>query len=164
MKNHPLIAWILLAAISVSWAGKQRILIRLREPLRAETVTVKIPELTNGRGETRDLETQVELGAQVRPEAAKGEDVSLKLDMMVRTVGKTGAQVTLSLPAAGFVEIEMLDFYGKNLATVLSAHMQSGVHPLQPISFKDGDNNGIKFLTLRINGKVALKKVITKVR
>jgi hypothetical protein len=62
------------------------------------------------------------------------------------------------------VEIEMLDFYGKNLATVLSANMTPGIHPLQPIIFKDGDNNGIKFLTLRINGKVALKKVITKVR
>ena len=35
---------------------------------------------------------------------------------------------------------------------------------MRPFIMKDGDNNGIKFMTLRINGKVVLKKVITKVR
>jgi hypothetical protein len=84
--------------------------------------------------------------------------------MVIRNSGKNGLQVTLTLPAPGYVEVVMMDFYGKNLATVLAGNMPAGVYPLRPFIVKEGENNGIRFLTLRINGKVAMKKVITKVR
>jgi hypothetical protein len=148
----------------LSWAGKQKIVLRLREPLRAETVKVLVPELTNGKGETRDLETKLELGVQNKTEAPKIQEQSLKLNMVVKTIGKSGVQVTLTLPTAGFIEVVMMDFYGKNLATLLSANLTPGVYPMRPFMMKDGDNNGIKFMTLRINGKVEMKRVITKVR
>lgn len=164
MRNTSLAVWVVLICISVSQAGKQKIILKLREPLRAETVRILVPELSNGRGETRDLETRVDLGGQARTEPQVNKDVTLKLNMLVRTVGKTGVQVTLTLPNPGYVEIELLDFYGKKLATILSASLTTGVYPLQPVTFREGDNNGIKFMTLRINGKVVLKKVITKVR
>jgi hypothetical protein len=156
----------LIAAVlaSLSWAGKQKIILRLREPLRAETIKVQVPELTNARGETRDLETKIELGTQPKAEAPKAKEEALKLNMAVRNVGKTGVQVTLTLPTPGFVEVAMIDFYGKNLATLLAGNLPAGVFPLRPYSLKDGDNNGIKFMTLRINGKVVLKRMITKVR
>ena len=156
-------AALVLLALAFSWAGKQKIIVRLREPLRSETVHVRVPEVTNGRGETRDLETKLELGGPEKVEAPKVQESALKLDMTVRTIGKNGVQVTLTLPSAGFVEVGMIDFYGKNLATVLAANLSPGTYPLGPITLKDGDNNGIKFMTLRINGKVTLKKVITKV-
>lgn len=57
-----------------------------------------------------------------------------------------------------------MDFYGKHIATLIDGNLPSGIYPLRPVSLKDADVNGIKFLTLRINGKVALKKVVTKVR
>ncbi|HKP97759.1 MAG TPA: hypothetical protein VJ385_18615 [Fibrobacteria bacterium] len=164
MKCTATMCLLLAFVASFSWAGKQKIILRLREPLRAETIKVQVPELTNGRGETRDLETKVELGAQAKTEAPKNQAATLKLNMVVRNAGKNGVQVTLTLPAPGDVEVVMMDFYGKNLATIFSGSLPSGVFPLRPFPIKEGDNNGIKFMTLRLNGKVALKRVITKVR
>ncbi|MEO7426559.1 MAG: hypothetical protein ABI036_15325 [Fibrobacteria bacterium] len=164
MKTSTTSVLVMLAVASMSWAGKQKIIIRLREPLRAETVRVQVPELTNDKGETRDLETKLELGAQAKVEAPKAQDAALKLNLVVRNIGKSGVQVTVTLPAPGYVEVEMMDFYGKNLATLFSGDLPMGVFPIRPFPLKDGDNNGIKFMTLRINGKVAMKKVMTKVR
>ena len=160
----PVVFAILMLAISPLLAGKQKIILRLREPLRAETIQIRVPELTNARGETRDLETKVELGTAPKTEAPKVQDNSLKLNMMVRNFGKGGVQVTLTLPTQSYVELVVMDFYGKKLATLLDGAMAQGIYPLRPVLMKDADVNGIKFLTLRINGKVALKKVITKVR
>lgn len=159
---------VLATALSISvpavWAGKQKIIVRLREPLKAETVKIRLPETKNLRGETRDLETQLELGNKPKQDAPKITVQSLKLDMLVRSMGKGAVQVTLTLPQAGYMELVVLDFYGKHLATLLASQMSPGVHPLKPFDFKDGDGNGITFMTLRINGKVALKRMMTKVR
>ena len=157
-------ALLVLLTVQFSPAGKQKIILRLRDPLKAETIKVLVPELTNGRGETRDLEAKVELGGPAKVEAAKPQVASLKLDMAVRSVGKTGVQVTITIPTAGYVEVVMMDFYGKNLATLLAGNLPPGVYPMRTYDAKETDNNGIKFMTLRINGKVALKRVITKVR
>lgn len=154
----------LLACASLLFAGKQKIIVKLREPLRAETITVTAPGVSNGRGETRDLETKVELGTQPKTEAPKAQEGGLKLNMQVRNFGRSGVQVTLTLPTAGYVELVVMDFYGKHVATLIDGSLPAGTYPLRPVSLKDADVNGIKFLTLRINGKVALKKVITKVR
>jgi hypothetical protein len=150
--------------VSFGWAGKQKIIVRLREPLRAETVKIRIPELTNGRGETRDLETKVELGTEVKTQAPILQTAALKLNLDLRNVGTNAVQVTLTLPEPGYVEIVMMDFYGKTLATLMSDDLAPGIYPIRPYVLKDGDNNGIKFMTLRINGKMVLKKVMTKVR
>ena len=146
------------------WTGKQKIIVKLREPLRAETVRIRIPDLTNNRGETRDLETKVELGVQAKSEAPKIQPAALKLSMSLRNVGTKAVQVILTLPDGGYVEVVMMDFYGKSLATLFSGGLGKGVFPLGPYLLKDGDNNGIKFMTLRLNGKMVLKKVMTKVR
>jgi hypothetical protein len=164
MKFTTIAVLVFVACIPFSWAGKQKIILRLREPLRAESVKIQVPELTNGRGETRDLETNLELGVQTKKEAPKTQESALKLDMTVRSIGKNGVQVSMTLPTAGYVEVVMMDFYGKNLATLFSGNLSAGIYPLHPFTIKEGDNNGIKFMTLRINGKVALKKVVTKVR
>lgn len=164
MKFTATAALVLGTCACISWAGKQKIIVRLREPLRAETIRVQVPELTNGRGETRDLETKIELGGPDKVDAPKTKEATLKLNMVVRNIGKNDVQVTLTLPAPGYVEVVMMDFYGKNLATVFSGNLPVGVYPLHPFAIKEGDNNGIKFMTLRINGKVALKRVMTKVR
>lgn len=164
MKRHATIYVLLLISAMASWAGKQKIIVRLREPLKAESVKIRLPEVKNARGETRDLETRLELGEKPKQEAPKGLDAVVKLNMLVRSVGKNAVQVTLSLPHPGYVELVILDFYGKNLATLLAGPMSAGVYPMKPFVFKDGDHNGIKFMTLRINGKVAMKRVMTKVR
>jgi len=147
-----------------NWAGNQKILVRLREPLRAESVKILIPEVSNGKGETRDLETRLELGNGEKVEPPQSAQPTLKLALALRPAGGNGLQVTLTMPRAGFVELLVLDFYGKNLATLLEANLPAGVHDLAPFEFKEAENNGIKFLALRINGKVAMKRVMTKVR
>jgi hypothetical protein len=164
MKRHIILSALTLACVTGSWAAKQKIIVRLREPLKAETVKIRLPEVKNAKGETRDLETRLELGAKPRQETPRNVEAALKLDMAVRNLGKSAVQVTLTLPNPGFVEVVILDFYGKNLATLLAAHMPSGVFPLKPFALKDGDHNGIKFMTLRINGTVVMKRMMTKVR
>ena len=164
MKFTATVFLILLSVVGYSDAGKQKIILRLREPLKAETIKIVVPELNNGRGETRDLETKVELGGQSKTEAPKARETTLKLDMLVRSIGKNEVQVTMTLPNPGYVEVVMMDFYGKNLATLFAGNLTPGVYPMRPFIMKDGDNNGIKFMTLRINGKVVMKRVITKVR
>ena len=155
---------ILLSAASICSAGKQRIIVRLKEPLKAETIQIHAPGISNGRGETRDLETKVELGTAPRAEAPKVQETGLKLGMSVRNLGKTGVQVTLTLPTPGYVELSIMDFYGKHLLTLFDGNLSAGTYPMRTVSLKEADGNGIRFLTLRINDKVALKKVITKVR
>jgi hypothetical protein len=154
----------LLAMVSLCPAAKQRIILRLKDPLRAESIQIHAPGLSNGHGETRDLDAKVELGTAARSEAVKVQEGGLKLGMSVHNYGKGGVQVTLSLPTAGYVELSVMDFYGKHVATLIDGNLPVGVYPLRPVTFNNSDANGIKFLTLRINGKVALKKVITKVR
>jgi hypothetical protein len=150
--------------VSLGWSGKQKLVIKLREPLRAETVKIRVSELSNGRGEIRDLETKVELRTQAKPETQKIQAAALKLDMTVRTVGSQGVQVNLTLPTPGFVEVVMMDFYGKSLSTLFSGNLPSGGHAIGPFPVKVSDNGGMKFMTLRINGKMVLKKVMNKVK
>src|SRR5688572_10144848 len=109
MKRHIILSGLTLACISGSWAGKQKIIVRLREPLRAEQVTVRLPEVKNAKGETRDLEARLDLGAKPKQEAPRNVEAALKLDMAVRNLGKNAVQVTLSLPNPGFVEVMILD-------------------------------------------------------
>lgn len=164
MKLRIFLPLALIACVNLGWSGKQKIYVRLREPLRAETVKIRLPELSNGKGETRDLETQLDLGGPAKAEVAQNQQAALKLNMQLRSVGKTSVQVTLSLPNAGYVQIILLDFYGKNLATLLDGPMLPGVYNLTPFNLSDGERNGINFLALKINGKVAIKRVLTKVR
>ncbi|MBW8890595.1 MAG: hypothetical protein JF616_22810 [Fibrobacteres bacterium] len=153
-----------LAMVSLCPAGKQRIILRLKDPLRAESIQIHAPGLSNGHGETRDLDAKVELGTAARSDAPAIQDAGLKLGMSVHNYGKSGVQVTLTLPTAGYVELSVMDFYGKRVATLVDGNLPAGIYPLRPVTLNNSDANGIKFLTLRINGKVALKKVITKVR
>lgn len=163
MKNliNILLGFLLVAPC---WAGKQKIVVKLREPLRAESIKIRFPEITNNRGETRDLETKLDLGKDNNKVALKTEVISLKLDLALQNVGNSSVQVIVTLPDPGFVEIVIMDFYGKSLGTIFSGNLSAGIHPMQAYSVKDIDNNGIKFMTLRINGKMVLKKVMTKVR
>lgn len=163
MRRFLLLALLLVAAAREAGAGKQKILVRLREPLKAETIKIRLPEVKSAKGETRDLETRLDLGGKPKEEK-KVVAAALRLDMSVRSTGKNGVQVTLTLPEGGYVELMIMDFYGKNLGTLLAGQLPAGVFPLKPYVFKDGDHNGIKFMTLRINGKMAMKKVLTKVR
>jgi hypothetical protein len=162
--RHIILSVLTLVLFTGTQAGKQKIIVRLREPLKAETVKIRLPEVKNAKGETRDLETRLELGVKPKQEAPRNLDAPLKLNMAVRNLGKSAVQVTLTLPNPGFVEVMILDFYGKNLATLLAGNMPSGVFPLKPFVLKDGDHNGIKFMTLRINGKMVMKRMMTKVR
>ena len=164
MKRHLILPALFLLFASGTWGAKQKIIVRLREPLKAETVKIRLPEVKNARGETRDLETTLDLGGKPKQDAPKVAEVALKLNMQVRPAGKGAVQVTLTLPNPGFVELLVLDFYGKNVATLLAGPVPAGVHILKPFVMKDGDQTGIKFLTLRVNGKVVMKKVLTRVR
>jgi hypothetical protein len=164
MKISLALPFAFLLCAQLAWPGKQKIILRLREPLRAETVKIRIPELSNGKGETRDLETQLHLGGAAKSEAPKVQEKSLKLDMVLRPVGKNAVQVTLTLPEAGYVQLMILDFYGKNEGVLLDGPLTQGVYNLSPFMLKEGDHNGINFVTLKINDKVAMKKVMTKVR
>jgi hypothetical protein len=154
---------ILVLPLALATAAKQKIIVKLREPLKAETIKVRMTEITNNRGETRDLETKIDLSVKEKVEAPKTQTETLKLNMTLRNIGTNAVQVILALPEPGFIEVVVMDFYGKSLNTLYSGNMAKGIYPLGPFPLKDGENNGIKFMTLRIDGKMVLKKVMTKV-
>lgn len=164
MRKAFLPAAVVMICLSSLSAGKQKIIVRLREPLKAEVVKVRLPEVKNAKGETRDLETTLELGAKPKQEAPKTVEAALMLNMAVRSLGKNAVQVTLTLPNSGYVELLVLDFYGKQIATLLDGQLSSGIYSMKPYTLKSGDNNAIKFLTLRINGKLVMKRMLSKVR
>jgi hypothetical protein len=164
MKKFIILSAVTLVCLSGAWAGKQKIIVRLREPLKAETIKIRLPEVKNAKGETRDLEARLDLGVKPKQEAPRTVEAALKLDMALRNLGKNAVQVTLTLPNPGYVEVMILDFYGKNLATLMAGNLTSGVYSLKPHVLKEGDLNGIKFMTLRINGKMVMKRMLTKVR
>lgn len=150
--------------VSVAWSGKQKIVIRLREPLRAESIKIRVPQLANSGVGAHDLEAKLELGPEIKVAPPKEQVQTLKLNLDLKTLGTNGVQVTLTLPDPGFVEVVVMDFYGKNLATLVAQEKTRGIYLLPPYFPKDLDHNGIKFVTLKLNGKMVLQKTISKVR
>src|SRR5688500_4714810 len=76
-----LIAGVFLLGMTDAEAGKHRILVRLRDPLKAETVKIRLSEVKNLRGETRDLETTLDLRQNEKKEQVKTESPAFKLGM-----------------------------------------------------------------------------------
>src|SRR5689334_20072125 len=140
MRLRLALSLVLLATALPGWSGKQRIVVRLREPLRAETVKIRVPELSNTKGETRDLETRLELGGPDKDDAPVTAPSKVKLNMALRAAGKNAVQVTLTLPDPGNVQVALLDFYGKNQGTLLDGPMPAGVYTLGPVTLKDGEH------------------------
>ncbi len=153
-----------LLACGVAVGGKQKVVVILSEPLRAENVQIRIPEITSARGETRDLEKTLWLGEPIRDERPAETLVKQALDFKIKTAGRQNAQVTLVLPDAGYVELTLRDFYGKNLETLAEGQFQPGQFSFSMQSLALEDKQGIRFLTLKIDGRVALKKVLTRVQ
>jgi hypothetical protein len=148
-------------------AGKQKILLQLREPLRPAAVEIVLPAVTNARGETRDAKAVLNLGDSaalpvVKPRHVK-DDV-LELDMTVERAGQQSLAVRITLPQSAFVEVFLMDVYGKNLGTLLSAQCPRGELFLKPNVLKEKESGGLRFLAMRINGKIAIQRVLPQVK
>jgi hypothetical protein len=148
-------------------ATQQTLVLKLKQPLRAEAVKVRVPGAQNQRGERRDLETVIDLGPTQIAANPKTDDAAadvLTLGLNARVLGKSSLLVSFTLPKAGFVEIALLDFYGKTVATVTADPFLKGRHVLPPFPFQQSEQNGVRFLSLSIDGKVALRKMLPQVK
>ncbi len=163
MKLSGLGAFVLFACVT-AFGGKQKVVVILSEPLRAENVQILLPEMTSVRGEVRDLEKTLWLGEPVREDRPAEPEPKQSLELKIRTAGRQNAQVTLVLPHPGYVELSLRDFYGKNLETVAEGQFQSGQFHFSMRSLADDEKQGIRFLTLKLNGRVVLKKVLSRVQ
>jgi|GEM_PF-1929212 len=157
----------LLFAFSPARAGKTTLVLKVKQPLRAEQVKIRLPSVTNAKGERRDLEAVLPLGpenkeAKVEESKVQVEDLSLALH--ARTLGKNGLVISFTLPNPGFVEIVMLDSYGKNFATVVSNSYPQGRHILPPFTYQGSEQNGVRFLALKVDGKLAKQKMLPQVK
>jgi hypothetical protein len=153
--------------VSSAFAGKQTLVLKLKQPLKSEAVKVRVPGAQNARGERRDLEIQLPLGPanrgmETRQDSAKVEVLSL--DLTTRRLGRNSLLVGFTLPGPANVEIVMLDLYGKAMATLVSEPFPKGQHLLPPFPFHESDQNGVRFLALKLNGKIALRKVLPQVK
>lgn len=144
-------------------AEKQTIILKLKQPLRSEVVKIRIPSTLNAKGERRDLETVLPLGpgstgkeAQAKSEIAE----KLSLAFQVKQLGKNSLLIRFTLPTAGYVEVQLLDLYGKTLATVAAENYSKGSHILPPLPYRESEQNGVRFLALKIDGKMVKKQML----
>jgi hypothetical protein len=162
-----LLGLLIALGFSHAYAGKQTLVLKLKQPLRAEEVKVRVPGAQNARGERRDLEAVIALGPSqpgknARIDSSKIDNLSL--DLTARRLGRNSLLVGFTLPGPANVEIVLLDLYGKAMATLVSEPFPKGHHLLPPFPFRDSDQNGVHFLALKLNGKIALRKVLPQVK
>lgn len=158
---------MVLGILGMVLAEKQTVILKLKQPLRAETVKIRLPSTVNAKGERRDLETVLELGShssgnetQAKSEASE----KLALAFQVKALGKNSLLIRFTLPVAGYVEVQMLDFYGKTLATVAADNYSKGPHILPPLPYRESEQNGVRFLALKIDGKMAMQQMLPQVK
>jgi hypothetical protein len=142
--------------------AKQRIILQLKQPLRAENTTLHLSEISTIQGEMRDLETPIELGPVAVVAKAEEENTEFSLQLNVKD-SRYGIEVTFVLPKPARVELLILDFYGKNLGTLAEGVYEKGIYPISVDKEKLGDPNGIQFVALKLDGKIVRKKMLTKV-
>ena len=163
---HAGVVFTLLIAAQTE-CGKQRVILQLREPLRPYPVEIVLPGVTNAHGETRDVKTALNLGdssALENFDKPKGIPDALSLDMSVVHSGGRSLSVRITLPQAAFVEVFLMDLYGKNLGTLLESQCPRGELFLRPYAFKENESGGLVFLAMRVNGKIAMKRAISQVQ
>lgn len=175
---RPLPSWLASSLISLfcffsltlttpAIAGEQTLVLKLKQPLRAEAVKVRVPGAQTLRGERRDLETIIPLAPITAGPGDKVDESAsevLTLGLNARVLGKNSLLIQFTLPKAGFVEISLLDVYGKKLAIVTADPFARGRHVLPPFPFQQSEQNGVRFLSLSIDGKVALRKMLPQVK
>lgn len=162
-----LFCFFFLTLTTPALAGEQTLVLKLKQPLRAESVKVRVPGAQTLRGERRDLETVIPLAPITTGPGDKVDESAsevLTLGLNARVLGKNSLLIHFTLPKAGFVEISLLDVYGKKLAVVVADPYTKGRHVLPPFPFQQSEQNGVRFLSLSIDGKVALRKMLPQVK
>ena len=134
MKFTATVVLVLLTLVGYSEAGKQKIILHLREPLKAETVKIVVPGVEERPRRNPGSGNQGRIGRTSQDRSPQNPETTLKLDLAVRSIGKNGVQVTMTLPNPGFVEVVMMDFYGKSLATLFAGNLARESIPCAPSS------------------------------
>jgi len=148
-----------------AWAGKQTLILQLREPLRAGPSELIVPAVTNFKGEVRDLRISVQFGDTLgeSKEIQESASSSPGVDMTVTSVGRRSFLIKLSLQQPAMVEIVLMDIYGKNLGVLFA-----GQCTLREMSwkhvFKEKDPGGLRILAMKVDGKIAVKRVLPQVK
>ncbi len=143
-------------------SAKQKIILHLKQPLRAENTVLRLGEITARTGATHDLEKVIILSSEELPKEIEAIESKFDLALNVKPLNK-GYVIDLTLPKSGNVVLQLMDFYGKNLATILEGNFERGSHSVMLDQDKMGDPNGIQFIALKLDGKIVLRKVLTKV-
>jgi hypothetical protein len=140
-------------------AGKQTLVLKLKQPLRPERVKVRVPSVNTLQGERRDLEILLPLGSAPAPKdiiKSSNQVEVLTLGLNVKHLGKNTLLIGFTLPKASTIEVVLLDSYGKTLALVASGSFGRGKHMLPTFSYPASDQNGLRILALKIEGAIVL--------
>jgi hypothetical protein len=145
-------------------AGKQRLVLQLREPLTDTAARITVPA-ANVRGEIRDLTAGGRAADSSRSEGVreKARVAGNALDLAVKTAGGNRLQISVTLPEAAFVELFLMDHNGKNLGTLLAARLPGGASPPITVALKENESGGPGILAMRV-GKKTLQRLFTQVR
>jgi len=68
--------------------------------------------------------------------------------------------ISYSLPISGFVSLKVFDILGKEVVPLVNEFQKSGSHSTKLNINKSGLTSGVYFYSLRVNGYVAIKKMI----
>jgi hypothetical protein len=147
-----ILGWLSFLFSNEHQAPRQKILIYLKEPLRDNSVNIK---LNNNLDDIIEFENKEEQPL-----------VPISLYKIIYAGGKDSKRsISLVLPQMGHAKLEVYDFYGKNLGTLLDEHRAKGKTILEEDeSWKTFTNfRGIAFFILTMDGNVVLKKLVPKV-
>jgi hypothetical protein len=147
---------LIAASAFVCWAEQpvatqKRMLIFLKEPILENSVIVHLDN------------TKRVLSLEKKEKIDPVVSSSHKMIYQRRKNSKRSISLILSEP--GFIKLEIYDFYGKHLSTLYKGWASKGKMIIEegPEWKKFKKFKGVAFITLSLNGKIELRKLLPKV-
>lgn len=147
-------------------AGRQFLILGISEPLREENIPIRVPGVVKAAGgKVEDLTYLLALAPSLleKPAGPAGEG-PVRLGLKVRFADPEQLDLLLSLPRPGHFQIWVLDFYGKETALLGEGRAERGMHSLQYPAPKQHSGNGIRFLALKLDGRIVFKQALARVK
>lgn len=154
MKLHKWVFFVLAIAVYViaENAGKQRMVILLKDPIETKHLNVKI------QGDLETLSEKKEKDAKPVLQEITESNISFSFNRMQQRT------LTLNLEHSGFVTLEVRDFQGKLISVLVEDYLSKGKYVFEENDTWKSLRNlkGLAFISLSVDGKQVLRKLMAK--
>ncbi len=142
-------------------SGEGKLVIRLMEPLREEKVTIRLFESRFADGSLSDLESILDLSGEAKTTDSINSGGKSRPSLVF---DRSAGSIQVYLPRQGRIELDLLDLYGKKIRTLLEGNVAAGEHGVVLQDEDKPDRHGVRFVQLKIDGKLVERRMIAQVR